>query len=155
MCIRSGAGNGGDLSLNSKLAGNKIDLDYAQMKYSEYARMSEYTNKARENMDAWREEVRRLRDERAQLERQSNKQPQYTKINQAQDYFKTQGNVDIEQYRDSTTKQFDNRNTITVDYKRMPKTVQQRFNRALATKYSPYRAEALGAWGVQLKLKRK
>ena len=46
-----------------KLAGLRVDLEYAEMKYSEYAKAANYSNKAeiRDKMDAWNEERMRLR----------------------------------------------------------------------------------------------
>lgn len=68
----SGKSKSSNADIKNRLAGNKVDLDYAQMKYSEYAKAANYTNKARDGMDTWGKEVKRLQEEREQLEKQAN-----------------------------------------------------------------------------------
>lgn len=69
----SGKSKSSNADIKNQLAGNKVDLDYAQMKYSEYAKAANYTNKARDGMDAWGKEVKRLQEEREQLQQEQNK----------------------------------------------------------------------------------
>ena len=80
--------------------------------------------------------------------------PKYTKLSQAADFIKEQTGLDINKYRDEATRRFDKRNSILVDYKRMSKTDQQKFGEALRQKYSPYKTEVFGAWGVEIRLKK-
>lgn len=68
----SGKSKSSNADIKNQLAGNKVDLDYAQMKYSEYAKAANYTNKARDGMDTWGKEVKRLQEERERLQAEKN-----------------------------------------------------------------------------------
>lgn len=73
---------------------------------------------------------------------------------QIADYFQKQANIDINQYRDDTTRRFDKKNQINIDFKSMPKTVQQNFVHAMNAKYSPFVMTDLGAWGKTITRKK-
>ena len=62
------------------------------------------------------------------------------------DYFKNQVNIDIEQYRDATTKMFDNSRMINIDWNSVPKSQQYALMEAVNKPYSPYVATKSGTW---------
>ena len=70
------------------------------------------------------------------------------------DYLSTQVKLDIDKYRDSTTKGFDTENYINIDYKAMPKTEQQKLNQALNKPYSPFTSEMSGTWMLTIQKKK-
>lgn len=70
------------------------------------------------------------------------------------DYLNEQVNVDIDKYRDQTTKNFDGENAINIDWKSMPKTEQQKVSQALNKRYSPFRAEMSGVWMLTIQRKK-
>ena len=56
-------------AIKNALAGNKVDLDYALMKRSEYGNIKGGgTKKTREAFEMWNDEVKRLQEERRTLE---------------------------------------------------------------------------------------
>ncbi len=58
----------GSFSLADKLKGLNVELDYAELKYKEYAKSLQYTEKARDGFDKWDAERKRLRNEIEKLE---------------------------------------------------------------------------------------
>ena len=64
------AGSGASAqTIKNALAGNKVDLDYALMKRSEYGNIKGGgTKKTREAFEMWNDEVKRLQEERRTLE---------------------------------------------------------------------------------------
>ena len=60
------------------------------------------------------------------------------------DFFKKQVNVDIEKYRDNSTKNFDSQNVLNIDWNAVPKTEQQKLLQVINKPYSPFVAQKSG-----------
>lgn len=72
------------------------------------------------------------------------------------EFVKTQTGVDLEKYRDSTTRRFDKRGVIIVDWKRMPETARQKIMVLSTRQYTNnIEIEEFGTWGMQIRKKRK
>lgn len=63
----------GELTIDDKIKGLKVELDYAEMKYKEHAKALNYTEKAREGFEQWDKERKRLQKELKKLENSKTK----------------------------------------------------------------------------------
>lgn len=62
------------------------------------------------------------------------------------DYFLKQVNVDLNNYRDDTTRQFDRRNMLTVDWESIPKVERQYIEQAAQAYGGRYTIQDAGPW---------
>lgn len=151
MCSNLGGGRGNTIS--DKIAGNKANLNYAQVKKSEAMKALNYTNSkaARDNADSWDNEVKRLQNERNKLESYISK---YKTVKQAPEFIKEQVGLDISKYRNSASQQFEKRGQITIDISGMKQSDKTKLSNALRQKYSPYTGEQSGTWLFTIKKKK-
>lgn len=113
--------------------------------------LADRIRQAREEAQAYRESQNQQKRESAPAGRDTKKQSEIT------EYISKQTGIDLNQYRDSTSRSFEPKDAVNVDWKRMPRDVKNRIL-DLSNQYKgsvELTFEDVGAWMKQIRIRRK